>query len=51
MERSLSVDGEGCSSGLGQDVNTHATSEVTLVLDDGPQSRAHKVILVPLMLS
>ena len=26
-----------------------ATSEVTLVLDDGPQSRAHKVILVPLM--
>ena len=30
---------------LGPDVNTHATSDVTLVQDDGPQPRAHKVIL------
>ena len=42
MEVSLSIVGEGCSSGLGQGVNTLATSEVTLALDDGQQSRVHK---------
>ena len=51
MELSLSVDGEGCSSGLGQGVNTHATSGATLVDDDGLQSRAHKVVLDLLMLT
>ena len=40
------VDGEGCSSRLGQDVNTHATSDVTLIEDNGPQSRALEVILM-----
>ena len=51
FQPSLSSGGENAAAGLGQDVNTHATSEVTLVLDDAPQSRAHKVILVPLMFS
>ena len=32
------------AAGLGQRVNTHATSVDTLVFDDGKQSRAHKVI-------
>ena len=51
MEVSLSIGGEGCSSGLGQGVNTHATSGATLVDDDGLQSRAHKVVLDLLMLT
>ena len=39
---SLSSDGDDVAAGLGQDVNTPATSYVTLVFDDG-HSRAHKV--------
>ena len=44
FQPSLSFDGENAAAGLGQDVNTHATSCVTLVFDDGKNSRAHKVI-------
>ena len=32
------------AAGLGQDVDTHTSSHVTLVYDDGEQSRAQKVI-------
>ena len=32
------------AAGLGKGVDTQATSIVTLVYDDGEQSRAHKVI-------
>ena len=32
------------ATGLGQGVDTHATSNVTLVDDDGERPRAHKVI-------
>ena len=35
---------------LGRDVDTHASSYVTLVYDDGEQSRAQKVIRGFLML-
>ena len=38
------------AAGLGQGVNTHATSGDTLVFDDGKQLRAHKVIQDFLML-
>ena len=34
--------GENATAGLGQDVNTHATSCVTLVFDDDQHWRAHK---------
>ena len=38
------------AAGLGRDVDTHASSYVTLVYDDGEQSRAQKVIMGFLML-
>ena len=37
------------AAGLGRDVDTHASSHVTLVYDDGEQSRAQKVIMGFLM--
>ena len=40
------------AAGLGRDVDTHASSHVTLVYDDGEQSREQKVIkgfLMPLL--
>ena len=42
--------GEDAAAGLGRDVDTHASSYVTLVYDDGEQSRAQKVIMGFLML-
>ena len=38
------------AAGLGQGVDTHTSSHVTLVYDDGEQSRAQKVIMGFLML-
>ena len=38
------------AAGLGQGVDTHTSSHVTLVYDDGEQSRAQKVIKSFLML-
>ena len=44
FQLSLSCDGENAAAGLGRNVNTHATSNDTLVLDDVQTSSAHKVI-------
>ena len=38
------VMGKNVAAGLGRSVNTHATSNDTLVLDDVQTSSAHKVI-------
>ena len=38
------------AAGLGQGVDTHTSSHVTLVYDDGEQSKAQKVIKSFLML-
>ena len=41
---------KNAAAGLGQNVNTHATSNDTLALDDVQTSSAHKVIQGSLML-
>ena len=41
---------EDAAAGLGRDVDTHASSYVTLVYDDGEKSRAQKVTIGFLML-